>query len=79
MYAYNIMFSVNEKQSKLYLDKHINFPFKAFLIIVMQKEEFIPLCVDTIKDSYLTEQFAVNDSLMENIVLYLYKKKLYLN
>ncbi len=36
VYAYNIMFDINERQLKIYLNKHINFPYKAFLMIVMQ-------------------------------------------
>ena len=35
LYSYIVLVNVNKKQIKLYLDKHMSFPFKALLLILL--------------------------------------------
>ena len=37
MMAYKILAEIGEKQGKIYVEKHLNFVLKSFLIIVMQE------------------------------------------
>jgi hypothetical protein len=36
LYTYTILIGINEKQMKIYLDKHLSFPFKSLLLIYLQ-------------------------------------------
>ncbi len=50
LFAYKILTEVNYRKSNIYLDKHINFPFKCFLMILMQNEKQISACRKLLKD-----------------------------
>jgi len=77
MMAYKVLADIGEKQAKIYVDKHFNFAYKSFLIILMEEERFIFLCQPLIYDQFLRNTFKVDNKLIENIVLYLYRKRLY--
>jgi tetrahydromethanopterin S-methyltransferase subunit B len=61
------------------VDEHRKFPLKCFLIILMQDDRLIPACRQLLHDDFLAKTFAVDGKLVENIVIYLYRKRLSLN
>jgi hypothetical protein len=45
----------------------------------MQNEAHIPACKELLFDDFLVKAFSINEKLIENIVTYLYRKKLSIN
>ena len=51
-------------ESNIYMDKHVNFPFKCFLIILMQNYTQIPACRQLLNDDFLAKTFHINEKLI---------------
>lgn len=79
LYAYKILAEVNYRKSNLYIDKHTKFPLKCFLMILMEDQKLIPACQQLLKDDFLARTFNVDTKLVENLVIYLYRKRLSIN
>lgn len=76
LFAYKILTQVNYRKSNIYVDQHSNFPLKCFLVILMQHEDHVKAGQALLADDFLRKTFRVEDKLVENIVIYLYRKRL---
>ncbi len=52
-----------------------NLPFFIYICQVLENEQQINLANELLKDEYLNRYFTINEIIIENLVLFMYKKR----
>jgi hypothetical protein len=73
--SYGILAEVQTIKDKIYKGKYSDLPYFIYLSKLLENQRLVPDVAMLLTDPYLLEYYCVDERLIENLVLYMYKWK----
>lgn len=74
--TYNILAEIQTVKEKIYKDKLNNLAYFIYIAKIMEEHEMIRYADLLLTDPFLLEYYSVDEKIIENLVIYMYRWKL---